>query len=183
MTMYAPRDHTNIRVPAGCGATHDTLTEAGQLVVDCAACEPIIAQMGHGWAYTHDAVAQTPDEVRDDETRRKNAERQQITTWSTPGAFSEMMTKALTTAGASPTTGPGLIQQLMAMSVEERRTLAALLNPPAVEVSESVTSGVPVAVTLEPEGVAHAQTATAASGSVTVESVVKRGPGRPPKAK
>lgn len=135
MTAYAPSDVRSITVPAGCGQPHEAgeLAEGERFVVDCAECEPhILALKDHGWARDPLQVALTPDERQRFEALETNARAQQASTWADPRAIGNAVAEALGVAGAQA--APSLLEQIKAMSGEDKAVLAGLLYPaPAAE--------------------------------------------------
>lgn len=126
MTVYAPSDVQSITVPDGCGQPHAAgdLAEGERFAVDCAACEPrILAMAGHGWASDPLQVAPTPDERRRFEALEANAKAQQAATWSNPQAIGNAVAAALGQQGA-----PSLLEQIKALSAEDRKALVGLLS-------------------------------------------------------
>lgn len=129
MTAYAPSDVRSITVPLGCGQPHDAgeLAEDERFAVDCAECEPhILALKDHGWARDPLQVALTPDERQRFESLEANAKAQQATTWSDPRAIGNAVAQAL--GVAQQQAAPSLLEQIKAMSGEDKAALAGLLG-------------------------------------------------------
>jgi hypothetical protein len=129
MTAYAPSDVRSITVPQGCGQPHEAgdLAEGERFAVDCPECESFILTMtGHGWAADPLQVDLTPDERRANEALERNAKARQATTWSDPAAIGNAVAQALGVAQAQA--APSLLDQIRAMSDEDKAALAGLLG-------------------------------------------------------
>lgn len=138
MTAYAPSDVRSITVPHGCGEPHEAgdLAEGERFAIDCPDCEPhILAMAGHGWAMDPLQVALTPDERARFEALEANAKAQQATTWADPRAIGNAVAAALGVSGQ--TSAPSLLEQIKAMSPEDKAALAGLLNLPAPAEAET----------------------------------------------
>lgn len=129
MTTYAPSDVRSITIPAGCGQSHDAgeLAEGERFAVDCAECEPyILALKDHGWSTDPLQVAMTPDERTAFEALERNAKAQQASTWSDPRAIGNAVAQALGVAQQQQ--APSLLEQIKAMTGEDKAALATLLG-------------------------------------------------------
>jgi hypothetical protein len=134
MTVYAPTDSRAITIPVergGCGQPHEAgdLAEGARFVVDCPRCEPHIIGARLGWAHTPHGVALTPDEIASVEQDEARAKREQNRTWGSPDAlahtFAAAMAKQVSGGGGS---APSLLEQIAALTGEERAALAAMLT-------------------------------------------------------
>lgn len=157
MTVHAPTGHGSVTIPVskgGCGEPHAKADDEPRLSVDCPLCEPAIMKMaGHGWAYTPEGVHLNPDERREVEQQENAARRAQARTLGDPVAlskvFAESMRDALGTGQGAP--APTLLEQIAALSAEDRAALKAMLGADSApveavdtpEVKASVTDGVP----------------------------------------
>lgn len=143
MTAWAPSDVLSITVPQGCGQPHEAgeLAEGQRFGVECAECEAhILALEGHGWARDPLQVLQTPDERRQSEALETNARAQQASTWADPRAIGNAVAQAL--GVAQQQAAPSLLEQIKAMSGEDKAALAGLLGYSAPEpVTEPAVEG------------------------------------------
>ncbi len=144
MTVYAPSDVRSITVPAGCGQPHEAgeLADGERFALDCAECEPhVLALKDHGWARDPLQVALTPDERQRFEALEANAKAQQATTWSDPRAIGNAVAEAL---GVARGLNVSLLDQIKAMSGEDKAALAGLLYPtPETPVEQPETAEKP----------------------------------------
>jgi len=134
MTLYAPSDVRAILVPqerGGCGQPHEagTLAEGEHFAITCPECEAHVNTLGHGWAPDPLQVAMTPDERAQFEALSKQAQARQATTWADPDAIGKAVATALGVQ-AQPTS---LLDQLRALSPDDKAALAGILGltPPA----------------------------------------------------
>ena len=169
--IYAPTDVRAITVPAGCGVPHEAgyLAEGERWNLDCPACEPAIIAMRTGWAHTPAGVALTPDEIGVAEAEEQAAARHRNRTWGDPTAVGQALAQALTTASPAPAATapvPSLLEQIAALSLDERRALGLMLMEPVAD--EMATLPAPSIAAPAVEGAESAP-------------VVRRGPGRPRK--
>jgi hypothetical protein len=132
MTIHAPSDHRSITIPAergGCGVPHEA--DGDHLSVTCALCEPLIAAMGTGWAMNRDSVHLTPDEIGVMEAAERNAARERDRTWGDPKAMAGAFAQAMQSAMGTTPAVPSLMQQIAALTQEERAVLGAMLRDSA----------------------------------------------------
>ncbi len=128
MTVHAPTDVLSITIPTdrgGCGRSHELPDPAGggPRTVDCPACEPHIIASRTGWAHDPIAVALTCDEIAQVEAAERDAKVEQNRTWSNPARLREALFGNQPTAAA-----PSLLEQIAALSAEERAALAGMLT-------------------------------------------------------
>jgi len=164
MTIYAPTDVRAITVPAGCGVPHEApaLAEGAKWALNCPPCEGPIIAMRTGWAHTPAGVALTPDEIGVAEQEEASAARNRNRTWGDPTAVGQALAQALTTVSPAAASTPSLLEQIAALSADERRELGLMLTAPAP--------------------VMPAEVSGAESPQVDPElAPVRRGPGRPRK--
>jgi len=136
MTVYAPSDTRSISISptrGGCGQPHTAgdLADGERFSVTCPACEPHIIAAATGWAHTPEGVHLTPDELAVVEADEARAKRERNRTWGDPQAlgkaFAEVMGAQMAMPPAVSTTGPSLLEQIAALSPNEKRALSAML--------------------------------------------------------
>lgn len=139
MTVYAPSDVRSITIPAdrgGCGKSHELigeLADGDRFAIDCPACEPHIIAARTGWAHTPHGVHLTPDEIAQVEAEEARAKREQNRTWGSPEALGSAFAAAMAAKmGAPSASAPTLMEQIVALSPEERAALGAMLTGGAV---------------------------------------------------
>ncbi|HWB34548.1 MAG TPA: hypothetical protein VHA75_00835, partial [Rugosimonospora sp.] len=128
MTIYAPTDVRAIHAPRGCDTPHEAgaLAPGERWALTCAPCEPHILAMRTGWAAQPDAVSLTPDERYEIELAEKTAARERNRTWGDPATLSAAFAAAIH-SGPAPA-APNLLEQLEALTADERKALRAMLS-------------------------------------------------------
>lgn len=133
MTVHAPSDVRAITVPAergGCGTSHEAgeLADGDRFSIDCPACEAVIAAMRTGWAQQPHAVALTPDEIGVAQAAESQAARARNRTWGDASELAKAFASAIQGGMSTPSAAPSLLEQVAAMSVQERAAFAAMLT-------------------------------------------------------
>jgi hypothetical protein len=169
----------HIRLPTdrgGCGNEHEIETsDRGYAFIDCPRCAPALVGSHYGWAATPGGVPLTPDELGDRELAERDAKSSQNTLLR---AMTDSFVKAVQTGPGfqfpsedSPAgKAPSLLDQIKAMSAEEKAALASVLAPAGeipAKTSDANDDEPPKHKDAEPPA-KHTDTAP-----------VKRGPGRP----
>jgi len=131
MTVYAPTDVRSINVSGGCGehTAPADLPEGESMTVDCQVCEPLILATRLGWSQEQHGVELTPDERRRYEAAQQEAATKQALTWSDPAKLGESLRAAGLAFAAMPAAAPSLLDQLKALTAEEKDAVRDLLGP------------------------------------------------------
>jgi hypothetical protein len=129
----------------GCGVPHEASKHAdGRWVIKCDACAPSLIAHTYGFSSDAAGVPQTPDEIRMDDLAQRDAKAAQATVMSamTEAFVRAIQSGSMTFPGGAPAieapAQPSLLEQIAAMTPEEKGKLASLLAPviPAVEGSK-----------------------------------------------
>lgn len=180
MTVYAPSDVRSITVPTdrgGCGMPHELTGEPAdgeRFSVNCPACEPHIIAARIGWAHTPHGVHLTPDEIAQVEAEEARAKREQNRTWGSPEALGSAFAAAMSAKMGTPAaSAPTLMEQIAALSPEERAALGAMLT--------SAAPSIEAAPVVEEDGEDEGGDEGEDEGSEAATATTPRRPGRPRK--
>jgi hypothetical protein len=127
MTVWSPTDVRAIAPAGGCGEIHSApegLAKGDMMSVDCPTCEPLILGLGWGWATDPAHVELTPDERLAAEAADREGS---VATNLAMREFGRAVADRV--HGPAPVAPATLMEQIAAMSAEDKAALAAALAP------------------------------------------------------
>jgi hypothetical protein len=128
----------------GCGQQHEIqVDDFGRPYLECDRCAPALTAGHYGFSADPHGVPLTPDEHRENDYRKRQAEQNQATLMtSMTQAFMQALSSGAVFPGAAGATQPApaksLLEQIQELSVEEKAALADVLAPKPAEEPKGV---------------------------------------------
>lgn len=119
----------------GCGIEHEIqVDDFGRPFLECDRCAPALTAGHYGFSADPHGVPLTPDELREQEYRKRQAEQNQATLMtSMTQAFMQALSSGAVFPGvagaAQPAPAKSLLEQIQELSPEEKAALADVLAP------------------------------------------------------